>query len=157
YVNMRRLSPFKRFELMLEEMQEVGALIDRLLPSLSSMAGEEPEWKLMLALLDQMRNISLQVFSFLHEAAQIAGQNQILLEKLQALWGDGSTEAHGFLRASVHAYYDWLLRRISETSNTAREATRCFTGIHARLREINSLVRAHVESEGQSQSEKLKD
>jgi hypoxanthine-guanine phosphoribosyltransferase len=157
YLNMRRLSPFKRFELMLEEMHIICKLLSRLRPKFESIANDEFEWKLMLALLDQMRNISLQTFSFLHEAVKVSENNQALAVKLQGLWGDGNNRAHGLLRSSIHAYYGWLLRRIPATVQAANDGITCFTGIVDELRAITEELRRHVELEGLSQSEKLKD
>lgn len=157
YVNMRRLSPFKRFELILEEMQLIKGLIDRLQPNLPSIAKDDSEWKLLLALLDQMRNISLQIFSFLHESVQIFSNESALNKTLRGLWGDGGNKAHGFLRASIRAYYSWLLGQVSETSAAATEATRCFSGIADDLQSVTEQVRTKAEERGISQSEKLKD
>lgn len=157
YVNMRRLSPFKRFELILAEMRIIRGLVHGLHDSLPALASDESEWKLTLALLDQMRNISLQTFSFLHEAAQVFEDNTVLKGKLSRLWGDGKDKAHGFLRCAVRAYYGWLLGRVEEATGAMDAAARCFSGIEDDLGQVAKDLRDHVNQRRESQSEKLKD
>lgn len=153
YINMRQESPFQRFRLILDEMDRLATVACGIMPHLGE--AQEDEWKLVLALLDQIRNIALQAFSFLHAAPSVlgvesSGQGDWPLKSAQ---GDGARGAHGFLQHSIRAYYSWLLHRDSTSDLT--EAVRCFIGARTSIREVVDRAEKVAAEKGISQDAKL--
>jgi hypothetical protein len=135
YTNMRQESPFERFRLILNEMDQLTQVACGI-GSISPDIGDD-DWKLVLALLDQIRNIALQTFSFLHATTSALGieRDDEFNAHLLAAYGGIDSGAHGFLHHSIRSYYGWLLHR-EGTAEQLNAAARCFIGAKAIIRDV---------------------
>lgn len=127
YIHMKNSAPTDRIRVMLDELSKISGS-GKSLQQLRECASQEQlgPWKLGLAFLDQLRNITLQLLSFAHAttrtltaakkengADSIAAETmEKVLETLQASYGDKEDRLHGAVRQAVRAYYSWLIGEI---------------------------------------------
>ena len=162
YINMRRESPFRRFRQIVEEMEVNATLAYGIKPDLEGKLLEMDDWKLVLALLDQIRNIALQTFSFLHVAQSVlqklesSASTSSLLNGLRDLCGDERSGAHGFLRHSIRAYYGWLLHKDGAVQELVN-AVSCFNGDKVKIAKMIKKVRKYAHKKNVEQSSLLAD
>lgn len=146
YVNMRNVSPFVRFKEMWDEMEALRSVAGRIGPDVSL----EPfdEWKCMLGLLDQLRNIALQTFSFVHAA--VPAFDDPLASRFREVWGDRRRRVHGFVWESIRAYYSCLLWRGEETVEAMRGAFATWDGVCDTLKDLCAEAKSAMENKRDS-------
>ena len=119
YFHMKNISPMDRVREVTRELDTLIELHDAF-EALAAVdcCGVTGRWKLALAFLDQLRNIGLQFFSFVHaadvmlasaiELADADAETSGLLDQVRATF-DESGKLHSFVMRVVAAYYYWLL------------------------------------------------
>jgi len=152
YVNMRRESPFVRLHKIWAEMDELRRVN---LPLRESIDLDNPhEWKLILAFLDQIRNIALQTFSFTHAAASL---HPDLREDFQQLWGNREHGIHAFTYEAIRAYYSALFGKAEEASTAAHAAIDYYDKIGKELRQATARAASLIDNQRRSRPEKVDD
>lgn len=128
YVNMLNASPFKRLKSMWSEAtgawRETAASIQGWHPTTNQ------EWQLLLGFHDQIRNIALQLYLFVHAGAKKLGKFE---GDFEGLWGNGNTGTHGLLSHAICAYYACLLGRFEEVWISSTELIRIISAIEKPL------------------------
>jgi hypothetical protein len=163
YINMRKESPFRRFERILDEMRRISTLASKLMPDLSAVESND-DWKLALALFDQIRNISLQTFAFVHAAPSALSldtdenlQVKTLLDDLGELYGAADRGAHGFVRNATRTYYGWLLHRKQDAIAALGDVLHAFNAISEDLTRVVADSRTYAADTNRSQAPELTD
>lgn len=142
YANMRNESPFVRIERMTHEMGEIR----KQLSGCGVQHGADlklQEWKLVLALLDQVRSTALQFYSFIHAAIRLYGtrdEDGIVVEKMEALRGSQDSGINGLLYSSVSAYYAWIFGDYQRAQNACRDVNECWNSTSESFAEAAKLA-----------------
>jgi hypothetical protein len=122
YAHMKNMPPVDRIRAMLVELGQIQRLAGDAVALMksSSDSGDLRRWKLCLAFIDQLRNIVLQLFSFVHATSGIfqslatqpgvdSGEAAGVAESARELFSGDALKLHGLVGKSVRAFYSWLI------------------------------------------------
>lgn len=140
YANMRNVSPLDRLDTILHELVSWCEITHQV--TQEEVDGDLVLWRLSLGFADQLRNIALQLFSFVHTVEEIPVFAQV---SASHLIGDGKSGAHGLLSAAINGYYGLLLGGVDDATLELERAQRiakdCMPKLEAMVQSLRSALK----------------